>query len=470
MWSLRKIALLIVVVVFSSMFSVARSPAVSAAASPKIKWVTQFGTDGGDDASGVSSIKGQVYVVGVTSGAFPDQNNFGGNDAFVAKFNKSGKLQWSRQFGSPFDDSSTGVALDSSGVYIAGYTYGGLFGRASNGSVDAFVVKYDKNGNLLWANQFGTDVFDWASGVEAVSSGIYVVGGTTGAFPGQANAGGQDVFVARLDSSGNVLWLKQFGTRSLDEGFGIFVDASGIYVAGDTYGTFPGQTSAGGLDAFIAKFDISGTPLWFKQFGGSSDDQAYAVSGYSSDLYIAGLTFGTLPGQVSSGYVDAFVVKCDDSGNVIWMRQFGTETYDGASGIAAVASGIYLSGVTWGTLPGQSSTDNDDSFVAKFDSSGNMIWVTQFGTDGSDYVSGIVVDRKKFYVSGQTAGVFDVQESAGGDDAFLAKFKVKSDKDRSKKDSSGGRDNSEPKLDNGKVPQTQRQPRARGHTFEIGDG
>src|SRR2546425_1032036 len=109
---------------------------------------------------------------------------------------------------------------------------------------------------------------------------------------------------------------------------GIAVDASGVYVAGLTWDALPGQTSAGSGDAFLRKYDASGNVLWTRQFGSSDFDQADNVAVDASGAYVAGVTAGAFPGQTSAGSADAFVIKYDTSGNVLWTRQFGSSGYD----------------------------------------------------------------------------------------------------------------------------------------------
>ncbi len=104
-------------------------------------------------------------------------------------------------------------------------------------------------------------------------------------------------------------WIRQFGSSSIDNARGISVDASGIYVAGLTSGTLPGQTSAGSTDAFVRKYDLDGNEVWTRQFGTPSGDNARGISVDASGIYVAGGTDGTLPGQTSAGSTDAFVVK-----------------------------------------------------------------------------------------------------------------------------------------------------------------
>jgi hypothetical protein len=219
---------------------------------------------------------------------------------------------------------------------------------------------------IAWVHQFGSSADDYVHAIDS-NGNIYLAGYTEGSLvPGQPNAGYDDVFVRKLDAQGNVLWTWQFGTARIDYAMGIAADASGVYVAGATEGTLPGQSSAGGSDAFVIKLDAAGTHQWSRQFGTAGADGAVGVASDVTGLYVAGYTEGTLPGQSSAGGLDAFVMMLDADGDQRWSRQFGTQDSDAAWDVSAGASGLYVSGVTSGTLPGQSSAGRQDGFVIKF--------------------------------------------------------------------------------------------------------
>ena len=263
------------------------------------------------------------------------------------------EIEWIRQFGSagpPAYDAAQTVDADGN-VYVAGYTDGTLPGQTGSGSQDAFVRKYDADGNELWTRQFGTPNDDRTYGISADTSGVYVTGGTSGTLPGQTSSGNWDAFVRKYDADGNELWTRQFGTSGTDWVLGISSDSSGVYLAGNTTGIFPGQTSSSGFDAFVRKYDADGNELWTTQFSASPHDRAFDISVDSSGVYVAGLTYGTLPGQTSSGGYDAFVRKYDTNGNEVWTRQFGTPGNDHALDISSDSSGVYVAGHTTGTLP-----------------------------------------------------------------------------------------------------------------------
>src|SRR5262249_12145213 len=214
----------------------------------------QFGHDGLDAAAGVAVDARGVYVVGVTEGPLPGQTSAGGLDAFVRKYGANGTELWTRQFGSSYTDNAYGVAVDASGVYVAGDTTGDLPGHSLVGSRDAFVRKYDCHGSERWRYEFGNHFFGIASafGIAADASGVYVVG-----LIGRSDI---DAFVRKYDTAGHEQWTDEFGAGITDQdiAYGVAVDASGVYVAGKTEGTFPGQGRAGGVDAVVRECDAAG--------------------------------------------------------------------------------------------------------------------------------------------------------------------------------------------------------------------
>lgn len=313
-------------------------------------------------------------------------------------------LQWIRQFGTAGEDGVESVAADASGVYAVGYTEGSLPGQTSAGRKDAFVRKYDTNGNVVWTHQFGTAADDEARGVAVDASEVYVAGETHGTLAGQTGDGSWDAFLCKYDANGNLLWTRQFGSENVDGAWQVAVDATGVYVVGETKGIFAEQPYGGFIDAFVRKYDFNGNVLWTRQFGSVSDDQAYAVAAHDTAVYVVGETNGTLPGQVSTGVNDAYVRKYDSNGTELWTRQFGSRNFVGVEGAAADATGVYVVGRTDSPLPGQTSAGERDPYVRKYDASGNVAWTRQFGDQNSQGASGAAADGSGVYVLASARG------------------------------------------------------------------
>jgi hypothetical protein len=237
-------------------------------AAQNIEWIRQFGTEADETVLEVSVYGTDVYVCGKVEGALPGQTHFGSSDAFVRKYDINGNEEWTRQFGTDGTSVAKGISVDASGVYVCGRVGGALPGQTpSNFSRDAFIRKYDSDGNEMWTHQFGG-----VAAVNAVSvdvTGVYLVGYTDFA----------DVqFLRKYDVNGTEVWTHQFeftlmlDTRSSNEVAAVDVHASGVYVGGFVPGFFPGQMYQGGLDAYIAKYDFNGTEIWTRQFGSEGDD------------------------------------------------------------------------------------------------------------------------------------------------------------------------------------------------------
>ena len=388
----------------------------------EIDWIRQFGTPKLDDVICVFVDSSGLYVGGGTSGTLPGQSYAGKGDAFVRKYDFNGNEIWTRQFGGSDTEISIGLSVDSSGLYIIGRTSGTFPGQVSSGGMDVFVRKYDHDGNEIWTRQFGSTQADYGGSVSIDPSGIYVAGSTWGILPGQSAAGGADAFVRKYDFNGNEIWTRQFGSSGDDGSGSVTVDSSGVYIAGGTNGILPGQSSAGLYDVFLRKYDHHGNEVWTKQFGSSEHDSGASVTADPSGIYITGVTHGIFPGQNSAGQADVFAKKLDHNGNEVWTRQLGSSGGDYSTCISADSSGLYLAGYTRGTFPGHSSAGGSDLFVIKCGFNGNEVWTWQFGGSGDDYIYGSSVDPSGIYVGGDTWGTLPNQSSVGPRDAFIVKL------------------------------------------------
>jgi len=228
-------------------------------------------------------------------------NSFGaGNgDVYVVKLDANGKLQWTKTIGGPGDEIGFSLIQTSDGGYaIAGSTFS--FGA---GDEDVYVVKLDANGNLQWTKTIGGPKREWGSSLIQTADGGYAIAGTTTSF----GAGGEDVYVVKLDASGNLQWTKTIGGKKEDAGISLIQTSDGGYaIAGYTK-----SFGAGGEDVYVVKLDADGKLQWTKTIGGENDDRGFSIIQTSDDGYaIAGSTtsFGAR-GR------DVYVIKLDRNGD-----------------------------------------------------------------------------------------------------------------------------------------------------------
>lgn len=338
-------------------------------------------------------------------------------------------VEWTRQFGTSGFDVGRAIGIHETGVYVWGAVGGALPGQTyAGGPDDVYLRKYDFAGNEIWTRQFGTsgDDFPMAGPVATDDTGVYVagyVGGlTSGALPGETSAGGYDVFVRKYDHEGNVVWTDQFGSSADDNLDGLATVQGKVVVVGQVIdGALPGQTAGGSWDAFIRMYDREGNEVWTRQVGGSGSELYLGVAVDRTGAYVAGFV-SPLPDD--GGDNDALVVKYDFDGNVVWTRQFGVSDIDRLEGVAVKHDGVYVGGFTTGTFPGETSAGGQDNFLRKYDTSGNEVWTRQFGTSGNDGASfrGVAADGRGPYITGNVAGTLPGQTSAGGRDAFVRQY------------------------------------------------
>jgi uncharacterized protein (TIGR03437 family) len=404
------------------------------AAAPKealgqtVDWVRRIGTLGLDEALGVAADSSGVYVAGYADGELPDLDKVGGQDAYLRKYDLTGNVLWTRQFGSVFEDQARGVAVDATGVYVVGTIGASLTDRTESNRYDAFIRKYDASGNLLWTRQIASIATlqnDYATAVAVDTTGVYVAGYTAGTLPGQSPVGSYDAFVRKYDSSGTELWTRQFGVKTQDIAVGVATNASGVFLLGETDAALPDQTFAGGVfDVFLRKYDSGGNEQWTRQFGTSGFDFPGGVAADAGGVYIAGATAGTLPGQTSGAGYDAFVRKYDNSGAEVWTRQFGATGDALAYGVAATTTGIYVAGNVIGTLPGQlgSGGSNEDVFARKYDTQGNVLWTRQFGTAERDWTNAVAASTSGVFVAGDSPRTLLSPTTTGDLDGVVTKL------------------------------------------------
>ena len=216
-----------------------------------------------------------------------------------------------------------------------------------------------------------------------------MTGFTRGGLDGNTNLGSSDIFLIKYNSSGTKIWTKQLGTSKHEDAYQVTTDSTGhIYMTGYTAGDLYGNTSSGGKDIFLIKFNSSGTKIWTKQLGTSKGEEGFEVTIDSSDnIYVTGVTYGGLDGNTNSGKSDIFLVKYNSSGTKQWTKQLGTSSKDIGLGLTTDSTGhIYMTGTTEGGLDGNANSGGircyrrascKDIFLVKYNSSGIKQWTKQ---------------------------------------------------------------------------------------------
>ncbi len=388
--------------------------------SRSIDWTSQFGTQRYDLAYATAAVDDGAYVAGFTNYALRGQTYHHRYDAFVSRFDASGRELWTRQFGTSGTDQALALAADDSGVYVVGSTDGRFPKQLHAGELDAFVAKLGPNGRQMWLEQFGTRGADEAVAVALAGTGLLLAGSTDGRLS-SSRLGGTDAFVGGFSLEGEPRWIRQFGSSGTDRARGLGVESGTVHVVGSTDGTLPGKTSLGGVDAFIQTVDTDGRRLWSRQVGTAGTDEATSVLSVRGGAYVAGVTDGALQGQGSLGGSDAFLMRLNGRGERVWTRQFGTPASDDAVAVGGTAKGVYVAGSTTGALPDQELFGETDAFIRRYEPKGTEVWTLQFGTSDFDKAYGFALGRGAAYVAGTTHGAFEGHVNVGDRDVFLTR-------------------------------------------------
>lgn len=386
---------------------------------------TQLGTLGFDAGRSITTDpSGNVYVGGSTTGSLAAPNA-GTYDGFVAKYDSQGNLLFTQQLGSSGYEEIFGIQTDNQGnYYVSGLTTGNLGGPQQSQQYDAFVAKYDSDGNQIWIRQIGQNVqFPTFSLAVDPETGDVFISGPNVRF---SLENPDDAYVLKLDTNGNQQWLTEVGTTgfaNFDESYGITVaDDGSVYATGWTNGSLGGPNQ-GLYDNWLAKYNnTTGAVEWIRQYGSSDYEWSWSVDTDSlGNVYTAGWTLGNL-GGTNAGSYDVYLTKYDSQGTLQWIKQFGTAADDEARSLFIDDNdNIFLTGYTTGNLGG-TNAGSFDAWVAKFDTSGNQTWITQFGTPDRDDAVSITGDSfGNLYVTGDTQGSLGAL-NAGSFDSWVAKL------------------------------------------------
>ena len=383
--------------------------------------------------------KGNVY----TTGSFADTVDFdpgagvynlvsaGANDIFICKLDAYGNFVWAKSMGGISNEGGQSIAVDTlGGVYITGsfentadFDPGpGVFNMISQNYEDIFISKLDSNGNFVWAKRIGSSVgYDKGSSITTDAIGnIYITGGfdyTVDFDPGpgvlnMTAAGYGDIFIIKLDSNGNLVWVNQSGDPISDRGDYITVDNLGqAYIAG--WGSdWPNNN----IYIIISKINSNGSFIWTKKMStlNANNMEVYAISiDAASNVYTSGFFGGTVDFDPGGGIFNltgpgSFISKLNSNGNFVWAKKLnGIHTHS----IVDKNGNIYTASQMTGgddMDPGPgvyNLTGNIELCIRKLDPNGNFLWAKGMVGNGSAEPTSITIDTTgNIY----TTGIFNV--------------------------------------------------------------
>ncbi|MHC4686814.1 MAG: outer membrane protein assembly factor BamB family protein [Planctomycetota bacterium] len=359
--------------------------------SPIDVWERTFGGSSDDKAKSVQQTFDGGYIIAGYTKSF----GAGEEDVYLVKTDSDGNEVWSKTIGGPERDIAEALQLTSDGGYIvAGNTKS--FGE---GDSDAYLIKTDSNGNVEWTQTFGGSSNEAANSVEPIHDGGYIVAGFTYSF--SSSDSDPDIYLIKTDSNGNVEWNRSFGGPFTENALSVQQTFDGGYIiAGIT-----ASLGSGSNDFYLVKTDSNGDALWTRTFGGEGFDTAWSVQQTNDEGYI-------IIGETSSFGemgVDAYLVKTDSSGIVVWTKNLGGSSKDVAtSGKQTGDNGYVIAGYTHSFGEGK-----EDVYLVKIDSNGNEVWSKTIGGPDNERANSIQpISEDEFIIAGYTnsfgSGSFDM--------------------------------------------------------------
>lgn len=336
----------------------------------------------------------EIYVSGQMTLDSKEGREIKDTDAWLARFDAQGNIYWIHPVGTPEQDVLRGMVVDPYGyIFVLGES-SSEFDDDKTGELhlryDTWLAKFSPDGTKLWMNNSLGDDFRYAWGIDIDEEGnLYLAG---------------ENWLAKYNTEGICIWHRSLGLSWKEGVATLSVDPSGqIYVAGETRGEMPGFVNQGGTDIWLAKYDTDGEVEWYRQLGTSEEDAVYDIKadrhGY---IYLTGISMGEMEKGQHKGSYDAWLAQYDFEGDLIWVRQLGSASYDLSWSVSTdLVGNVFLAGQTYGDLVPGTEPGDGDIWLAKFSSQGQQIWLKQLHANDSEEAHNILVDIEgQIFVTG----------------------------------------------------------------------
>ncbi|MBT8244324.1 MAG: hypothetical protein HKP48_05325 [Winogradskyella sp.] len=410
-----------------------------------IAFISTFGGNQNDSAqSVVTTNDGGYAILGFTQSADGDitdkeDNSF---DYWLLKFSSQNTLEWQKTYGGTNDDRGREIIQTQDGGYAIIGTSESNDGDVSNnnGSQDYWIAKLDAQGNISWQKSLGFSGNDTGISILQTSDLGYLLTGvldvTASGGEGNTNrsttrhAGG-DYWAIKLDASGNLQWSRYFGGNFTDtpEGAVENDDGSFIVAGGSDSEDTDISNNKGDYDFWIIKIEANGDLIWEKSFGGEQIDEARGiVKTNDGNIVIAGDTRSNDQDvSTNNGAADLWLIKISPDGNLIWEKTIGGSSFDVARSIKiAQDNGFLLSGSSRSSDGDVSENKGqNDAWVVKTDSNGNLEWETTVGGSNIDFAYSVTElnDNSVVIVGDTTSDDGDIEDNKGFTDLLIFKIK-----------------------------------------------
>ncbi len=405
-------------------------------AQPAIQWQKSLGGSGYDEASSIQQTNDGGYIVAGRSSSTDGHvsGNHGGEDVWVVRLASNGAILWQKSYGGTGNDVASVIENTTDGGYVmAGRstsTNGDVTGN--HGGEDFWVVKISLTGTLQWQKSLGGSGDDRAHSIKQTFDGGYIIAGRSGSSDGDVskNQGSDDYWVVKLTNTGALDWEKSFGGTGYDEGNSIRQTADSGYIVAGRSSSYDGDVTSnhGSLEYWLLKLSVAGDIQWDKSLGGLVDDEAYSIQTTFDGGYVVAGWSNSNNGDVSGnhGNEDYWVAKLTSKGDMEWERSMGGSKYDIASHIIqTLDSGYMVTG--WSASEDGDVTGHHgstDYWMVKLTKTGEIWWQKALGGTSYELASAIIQSTDGGYVvaGGSFSNDGEVTGNSGSTDFWIVKL------------------------------------------------
>ncbi len=358
-------------------------------------WAKTYGGTGYEDLRSIQQTSDGGYIV---SG---ETNSFGADAFWIFKLNYNGKVIWQKTYGGAVFESASAIQpLPDGGYIMVGST--ASFGA---GETDAWVLKLNSDGIVVWQKTYGGTVIDSASAIQPTSDGGYILAGSTQSFGG----GNSYAWVLKLDGDGTVEWQKAYGGTNFDSAYDIHPTLDGGYIV-------LGNIAVGGesIHVRVLKLNSDGTVAWQKTYGGADYETSSAIWPTSDGGYIIAADSASVVTGIPYHFHHVWILKLESDGTVAWQKTYGSTDIHIPSAIQPTPDGGYIVAAFTVSFGAGSM----DFWVLKLNSDGTVAWQKAYG--GTDWEQAMAIKLTSdggYIIAGQT-----ISFGAGSGDVWVLKL------------------------------------------------
>ncbi len=374
--------------------------------SQTIQWENHYGGKSLEDVYSMIQIEtGEFLFAGASSSNDSLISNYGGSDAWLIKTDESGEMLWQKNYGGSDLDRFNAIKSTESGFILSGITASPDNDVSGHlGEIDYWLVKVSDDGNLEWERTLGGMFNDFCEDVTVANDGGFMIGGhaeRTNAAQGDT-FGDIDILIYKVSPSGEIEWQKTYDKSFFDRLAKIIPTSDGGFLIGGTSYSEEEQNNF-----WVLKIDAFGEMMWEKNYGGSDADVLYDLAVTSGGYFLGGTSKST-DGDASSlsfGLNDYWVLKIDEIGNVIWEQKYGHEYYDALKTLISTADG---GAFLCGTSDGKDKFESTDFWAVKVDENGTVEWSKNYGLPNGDFFEAAIQSQDGGFVLGGTGQISQV--------------------------------------------------------------